>query len=60
MSAVMRDRYCFDQFDPDCVDGVPLDFERSVRFLDECEFDDALALDLLPPHEIAQHKAVIE
>lgn len=44
-------------FDPDCVDGLPLDFARMKQLHDEIEFDEALADDRVPRHELDQHKA---
>jgi hypothetical protein len=54
----MNAQLCSLLSDPECADGLPLDYFRAMRLHDDVEFDEALDDDDVPAHELAQRTAV--
>lgn len=52
MNAVIPDLRPMHAVDHDYVDALPLDFKQSMRLHDDIAFEEALADDLVPMHEL--------
>ena len=46
-------------FDPDCVDALPLDFKAKCNLDEVLAAEEAMADDLVPPHELKLRKPCV-